>query len=182
MLSKLAPWIFLASVFLGAESAILDGLSQLPFLKNDAYRKSSEEGNDLFRAMGPAPPRLGSQIPQEERETWNVECNSKLIKHECSRVIDGNNNTFWQTKVNSQSIDALPHAIVIDLREVKIVNALSMRPLPDADLGGAVAGHKVYISIDKKSWKLVAFGTWFGDVQGELFSIHSIGPKKMQLG
>ena len=177
MLSKLARWVFFASVFLGAESARLDGLSQLPFLKHDVHRKSSEEGNDLFRAMGPAPPRLGSQIPQEERETWIVECDSKLTKHGCSRVIDGNNNTFWQTKVTSQSIDALPHAIVIDLGDVKIVNALSMRPLPDADLGGAVAGHKVCISMDKKSWRLVAFGTWFGDLQGELFSIHSIGPK-----
>ena len=182
MLSKLAQWVFLASVIFGAESARLDDLSQLPFLKHDVHRKSSEDGNDLFRAMGPAPPRLGSQIPQEERETWNVECNSQLTKHECSRVIDGKNNTFWQTKVTSQSIDALSHAIVIDLREVKIVNALSMRPLPDADLGGAVAGHKVYISIDKKSWKLVAFGTWFGDVQGELFSIDSISPKNAKSG
>lgn len=165
MLSRLALCVFMASIFLSAESVRFNGPSQLPFPKHDAHRKLLEEGDGLFRAMGPAPPRLGKQIPQEERETWKVDCTSKLTKHDCVKVIDGKNNTFWQTNVTRESIDVLPHNITIDLREVKNVNALSMRPLPDADLGGAVAGHKLYISMDRKTWKLVAFGTWFEDVQ-----------------
>ena len=169
MLSRLARSVFLLSIILNVEGVRFDGPSQLPFLRQDVHRKILEEGDGLFRAMGPAPPRLGNKIPQEERETWNVECTSKLAKHECKRVIDGKDNTFWSTNVTTERIDVLPHNITIDLREVKTVNALSMRPLPDADLGGAVAGHKLYISKDKKNWTLVAFGTWYGDVQGELF-------------
>ena len=129
--------------------------------------------------MGPAPPRIGSPIPQEERRTWKLDCTSNMIKHECVRVIDGHYNTFWSTNVTRQSIDVLPHNITIDLREVYNVNALSVRPLPDADLGGAVAGHKVYISTDKKDWKLVAFGTWFEDIQGKQLVILSVVSKKV---
>ena len=119
--------------------------------------------------MDSAPPHIGKPIPQDERDTWNVECTSELAKHGCGRIIDGSNTTFWQTKVDTESIDSLPHNIMIDLREVKNVNAISMRPLPDADLGGAIAGHKVYLSLDaddEDKWELVAFGTWFEDVQG----------------
>ncbi|KAI4212091.1 MAG: hypothetical protein LQ351_005121 [Letrouitia transgressa] len=165
MLSRHALYVFLTSTFLGVESIGFDGLSQLPFFKHNVHPKVSEEADGLLRAMGPAPPLLGKRIPQEERRTWKLDCTSKLTIHDCEKVIDGENNTFWQTNANRQSIDVLPHSITIDLREIKNVNALSMRPLPDADLGGAVAGHKVYISTDKQTWNLVAFGTWFGDVQ-----------------
>lgn len=119
--------------------------------------------------MDAAPPHVGKQIPQDERDTWNVDCTSELTKHDCDRINDGSNTTFWQTRVDTQSVDSLPHNITIDLREIKNVNAISMRPLPDADLGGAVAGHKVYLSLDEddeNGWDLVAFGTWFEDVQG----------------
>ena len=178
MLSRLTVCITLASVLLGTESIRIKGPSQFPFLQHHAHENVLEKGDGMFWAMGPAPPLLGKQIPQEERDTWKVDCTSKMTKHECIKVIDGKNNTFWQTKVTRESIDVLPHNITIDLREVKNVNAISMRPLPDADLGGAVAGHKVYISMDKKAWKLVAFGTWFGDVQGELFVISSTVSKQ----
>ena len=173
MLRKFIVCFPLASVLLGAESIRIKPPSQLPFPQHDVHQDVVEKEDGMFRAMGPAPPLLGKQIPQQERDTWKMDCTSKLPKHECNKLIDGRNNTFWQTKVTSESIDVLPHNVTIDLREVKNVNALSMRPLPDADLGGAVAGHKVYISTDKKAWKLVAFGSWFGDFQGKLVVISS---------
>ena len=179
MLSRLALCVFLTSIVLSAESVRINGPSQFPFPKNDVHRKVLEEGDDLFRAFGPAPPRLGKQIPQVERERWKVDCTSKLTKHDCVKVKDGKNNTFWQSNVTRESIDVLPHNITIDLGEVKNVNALSMRPLPDADLGGAVAGHKLYISMDRKRWKLVAFGTWFDDIHGELLVISSMMSKQV---
>lgn len=169
MLRRIALPVFLASIFLNAESFGFNNPSQLPFLDHDAHHKILDEGDGQFKVMGPAPPRLGKQISQEERQTWKLNCTSKLTKHECAKVIDGKNTTFWSTNITSERIDVLPHNITIDLRERKTVNALAVRPLPDADLGGAVAGHRVYISTDKEDWKLVAFGTWFEDVQGELF-------------
>ncbi|KAL6717682.1 hypothetical protein ACLMJK_005597 [Lecanora helva] len=172
MLSRLALCLFLTSTFLGAESIRFNSPSQLPFLNKDVHRKileGSEMGGGELRTMGPAPPLKGQPIPQDERDTWRVYSTSNMTKHDCYKVTDGRDNSFWHTRVNSSHVDVLPHSIVVDLREVKMVNALSMRPLPDADIGGAVAGHKVSISTDKnrdwnkKKWKLVAFGTWFGD-------------------
>ena len=116
--------------------------------------------------MDSAPPHNGTRIPHEERDTWKINCTSQLSRHGCDRVKERSNTTFWQTNFDSASVDSLPHSIVIDLREVKNVNAISMRPLPDADLGGAIAGHKVYLSSDKTNWDLVAFGTWFEDLKG----------------
>lgn len=179
MLCRLALPVFLASTVLGAESFGFNNLAQLPFLDHDVHHKFPEEGDGQFRAMGPAPPRLGKPISQEERQTWKLNCTSKLTKHECAKVTDGKNTTFWSTNVTSERIDVLPHNITIDLREVKTVNALAVRPLPDADLGGAAAGHKVYISTDKDHWKMVAFGTWFEDVQGEQLFNGSLMSKQL---
>ncbi|KAL8788621.1 MAG: hypothetical protein Q9195_007216 [Heterodermia aff. obscurata] len=157
MLGGVILCIWLASIFFCGESLKLKTPSQVPFIR------PSEVGT-----MDSAPPHIGKPIPQDERDTWNVACNSELAKHECDRIIDGSNTTFWQTEVDTESVDSLHHNIKIDLGEIKNVNAISMRPLPDADLGGAIAGHKVYLSVDdkdEKKWELVAFGTWFEDVQ-----------------
>ena len=169
MLGGVFLCISLASIFLCGGSLGSKAPSQVPFVPDENHRQISKQGHGLIRTMDSAPPHIGKQIPQDERDTWNVACNSELTKHECERIHDGSNTTFWQTKIDTQSVDPLPHSIVIDLREIKNVNAISMRPLPDADLGGAIAGHKVYLSVDeddKKTWELVAFGTWFEDEQG----------------
>ena len=172
MLSSVALSVSLASILFFGESIRFKSLSQFPFVQDGVHRKILEEGNGQIRQMESAPPHVGEPIPQDERDTWNVDCTSVLANHECVKTIDGYNNTFWQTKVNTESIDSLPHTITIDLRENTTVNAISMRPLPDADLGGAIAGHKVYLSVNNKEWDLVAFGTWFEDVQGELLLTH----------
>ena len=171
MLSRVALSVSLASIFLGGESIRFNGPSQFPSFQHDVHRKVLKEGDGLIGPMGSAPPHIGQQIPQHERDTWIVDCTSVITNHECDKTFDGLNSTFWQTKVDTESIDPLPHNITIDLREIKNVSAISMRPLPDADLGGAIAGHKVYVSVDKEDWELVAFGTWFEDLQGELLVI-----------
>ena len=171
MLSKVALRVSLAFIFLGVESIRLKPPSQFPFSQYNIHREVLKEGDGVMRSMDSAPPHIGAQILQDERDIWNVECTSVLTNHECAKLTDGSNSTFWQTKVDTESIDPLPYTVIINLRESKNVNAISMRPLPDADLGGAIAGHKIYLSVNNKSWVLVAFGTWFEDVQGELFII-----------
>ncbi|KAL8952361.1 MAG: hypothetical protein Q9222_001723 [Ikaeria aurantiellina] len=172
---KAACSVVLASVFLCGESVGLNLTPRFPLLHPDFHQNVLKGGDGMIRAMDSAPPHIGEQIPQGERETWDVDCTSELINHECVKAIDGSNNTFWQTKVDTESIDPLPHTIELDLRGVKNVNAISMRPLLDADLGGAVAGHKVYISLDRTKWELVAFGTWFEDLQGRFLILSHSG-------
>ncbi|KAI9656914.1 MAG: hypothetical protein M1831_004462 [Alyxoria varia] len=165
MLSRVALSASLASIFLFGGTIRFKAPSQVPLVQHDVPPKVLKEGDGLMRAMDSAPPHVGEQIPQYERNAWSVDCTSELLNHECDKIKDASNNTFWQTKVDTESTDPLPHTITIDLKEVKNVTAISMTPLPDADLGGAIAGHKVYLSVDNKTWDLVAFGTWFEDVQ-----------------
>ena len=128
------------------------------------------QGQGWIKPMKAASPRFGKRISRAERATWIVKCDSEQAKHECSRAVDGLPNTFWQTKVDNggaQKPDPLPHTITIDLRKIQNVSALLMTPRPDADRGGAVTRHKVYLSLDNQTWgDPVAFGTWFGDGQG----------------
>ena len=171
MLSRLTLGVSLASIFLGGESIRWNSLWQFPFVQQEnVHSKVLKDGDGVIRSMGSAQPHRGKQIQQYDRDTWNMECSSVLTNHECGRAVDGVDTTFWQTQVSTESIDPLPHHITIDLREILYVNAISMRPLPDADLGGAIAAHKVYLSEDNETWNLAAFGTWFEDVQGELSS------------
>ena len=168
MLSRTALCISLASIFLGGQTFTFNTPSEFPLVDHDVHPKVLKHEDGLVRSLGSAPPHLGGAIPQDERQTWNVDCTSVLTKHECENVIDGSNFTFWQTTADAESVEFLPHSITIDLREIRNVNAISMRPLPDADLGGAIAGHKIFLSVDEITWDLVAFGTWFEDERGEL--------------
>ena len=168
MLSRIALSISFASIFLGGESIRLNTPSELPIIQHNGHGNYPKQRAGLVHTMDAAPPRRGEQIPQDDRDTWIVTCDSELTSHGCEDAVDGSNTTFWHTKYDTQSVKSLPHTIVIDLREIRNVNAISTRPLPDADLGGAVAGHNVFVSLDEVKWDLVAFGTWFEDVQGEL--------------
>ena len=162
MLSGAALWASLAAICIGGQSI---KINQIPFNLHGSHATALNEAGDPIRTLAVAPPNIGTRIPQEERDTWNLECTSSMPNHKCGRSRDGSNTTFWQTKVDTE-----PHNITIDLRYLKNVNAISMTPLPDADVGGAIAGHKVYTSIDKVNWTTVAYGTWFEDEQGKFFA------------
>ena len=125
--------------------------------------------------MKAAQPHYGAPIPQAKRNTWIVKCNSEQPNNECNKAVDGSLETFWQTKVDTSGTnnpDPLPHTITIDLRVFQNVNGISMTPRTDAGTGGAVAGHKVYLSLDNQTWgDPVAFGTWFNDSEGWTFLV-----------
>ena len=133
------------------------------------------------KPMSAAEPSLGKEIPLARRTKWRVECDSEEINYPCINAIHGSNKTFWQTRkggTGTQSPDPLPHAITIDLGVIENVNGLRMTPFDDEnnnddehadpDIAGVVAGHKVYLSLDNKTWSdPVAFGTWYEDTAGE---------------
>ncbi|KAH0556983.1 hypothetical protein GP486_005227 [Trichoglossum hirsutum] len=114
----------------------------------------------------PAPPLFGKPISQEGRAKWIVKCNSEQAGYECSKAVDGSDRTFWHAEVDTtgQQLNPWPLTIDIDLRAVKNVNAISMKPRLNVANQGIVAGHMVYLSLDGKRWgDPVAYGTWSGD-------------------
>lgn len=123
-----------------------------------------------MKTMKAAGPHLGTEIPLSRRSKWTVVCDSEDPNSPCGNLIDGSSGTFWQTKKGKTGIqnpDPLPHTITVDLRVIENVCAIRMEPLKDAKKGGAIAGHKVYLSSDNETWgDPVAFGTWFGDASG----------------
>ena len=129
-----------------------------------------QPGDVLIKPMSAAEPQLGEEIPKERRDRWTVKCDSEQTDNECSNAVHGSSGTFWQTEkgtTGTQNPDPLPHTITIDLRVIENVNAIRMTPCSDASSGGAVAGHKVYLSLDNQTWgDPVAFGTWFEDTEG----------------
>ena len=171
MLRIFALSLSLAFTFLPGESIKINAVSQydVSVPQYDLPQEVLTAGEGLIKPMSAALPHYGKQIPQAERDKWIVKCNSEQTNNECSKAVDGSLRTFWQTKVDArgtQKPDPLPHTITIDLRVVQNVNAISMTPRSDADRGGAVAGHKVYLSLDNQTWgDPVAFGTWFEDRQ-----------------
>ena len=131
--------------------------------------------DDPLKPVTAAKPFLGTEIPQARRAKWTVRCDSEQTDNECSNAVHGSSETFWQTEkgtTGTQNPDPLPHTITIDLRVIENVNAIRMTPCSDADSGGAVAGHKVYLSLDNQTWgDPVAFGTWFEDTEGQILVI-----------
>ncbi|KAI9775230.1 MAG: hypothetical protein M1839_001348 [Geoglossum umbratile] len=114
----------------------------------------------------PAPPLFGKPISQGDRAKWIVKCSSEHAGHECSKAVDGSDRTFWHAKVDTtgQQLNPWPLAIDIDLRVVKNVNAISVKPRFNVANKGVVAGHIVYLSLDGKRWgDPVAYGAWSGD-------------------
>jgi hypothetical protein len=119
----------------------------------------------------PAPPLFGKPISQEDRAKWIVKCNSEQAGYECSKAVDGSDRTFWNAKVDTtgQQLNPWPLTIDINLRAIKNVNAISMKPRLNVASQGVVAGHEVYLSLDGKRWgEPVAYGTWSGDETGQI--------------
>lgn len=119
--------------------------------------------------MDAAGPHKGKEIPQSRRSQWIVHCDSEEPGKECSNAVHGSSKTSsWQSKSSLPGPDPLPHSITIDLRYIENVNGIRMTPRRDAEAGGGITAHKIYLSLDNKTWgEPVAFGTWFHDRQGQ---------------
>lgn len=187
MLRKFALSLLFAFAFLCGQSISINAASQyhVPVPQYDLPQEVLKAGEGPIKPMRAALPHFGKPIPQAKRDKWIVKCDSEQTNNECRKAVDGLPGTFWQTKVDTtgkQKPDPLPHTITIDLQVVKNVNAISMTPRSDADRGGAVAAHKVYLSLDNQTWgDPVAFGTWFEDGQGQILVVAKMAREQIGL-
>lgn len=107
-----------------------------------------------------AAPPDGQQL---DKSGWQVTCDSEQQGYECSKAIDGDNNTYWHTEY-SPSTTALPHTITLDMGSTHNINGIGVIPRQDNNQHGWIARHEVYVSPDGNDWELTAFGNWPVDV------------------
>ena len=115
-----------------------------------------------------APPRGGELIPDSDRFNWTVECDS-VISHgdndKCANIKNRDPGKMWHSNGTS-----FPHWIIVDLGSHLNVTGLAMTPRKTGT-NGRIAAHEIQVSVDKKTWKTVAYGTWYNDNLGKLFPI-----------
>ncbi len=100
---------------------------------------------------------------QTPRTGWTVAVDSFQPGNEPTRVLDGDNTTFWHTEFSPVNVP-LPHNITINMQKLYYVNGLSYLPRQDGNANGNIGQHKIQLSTDGVTWGApVAFGTYLDD-------------------
>lgn len=90
---------------------------------------------------------------QLDRTGWTVTADSSQAGNPATNLLDGNANTFWHTQFNP-TVVPLPHNVVIDMKTLYNVNAISIQPRQDGSSNGNIGQHRIDLSTDG-----VNFGT-----------------------
>ena len=77
-----------------------------------------------------------------DRASWTVTCDSEQTGNECTKAIDGDPNTFWQTNSSPEGAP-LPHSITIDLKLSLLVGNITIQPRQDGSNDGHIGQHIV---------------------------------------
>ncbi|KID84301.1 Galactose oxidase, beta-propeller [Metarhizium guizhouense ARSEF 977] len=141
------------TVLLGA---LLAGQAAAGLVPRSFTVKQHYHENSTFSKLFAAPPIANGEI---DRAGWKVTCDSFEPGNECSKAIDGNNDTFWHTKFEGSNV---PHQIVVDFGSTHNINGISALPRQDGNDHGYMAQHDVAVSTDGSNWETVAAGTWYG--------------------
>ncbi|KAI4086317.1 MAG: hypothetical protein LQ344_007640 [Seirophora lacunosa] len=99
---------------------------------------------------------------QLDRVGWTATANSFQPGCEPRNVLDNTGATWWESRFSPQ-VDPLPHNIVIDMKNSYVINGFRMLPRQDRSASGNIGQHTIEVSLDSKSWKQVASGTYAND-------------------
>ncbi|KAI4913026.1 hypothetical protein J4E85_011001 [Alternaria conjuncta] len=97
------------------------------------------------------------------RSGWTATSDSFQAGNEPSKALDGNATSFWHSKYDPAPADTLPNWIIVDMKASYNINAVSLQPRPSDNANGRIGGHRIEISTDNSSWKVVAVGTYNND-------------------
>ena len=107
---------------------------------------------------------LDGNLPAFSRESALARLGPKMsatTEHEnfwASNAADNNPDTYWHSNWNPPE-PALPHSLVIELRQPLAVRGFIYTPRKDCD-HGRIARYRIHASDDGKTWKPVAEGSW----------------------
>lgn len=112
---------------------------------------------------------LDGNLPAFTRESTLARLAPKMsasTEHEnfwAINATDNNPETYWHSNWNPPE-PALPHSLVIELKQPVTVKGFTQTPRQDCD-HGRIAKYRIHVSDDGKTWKVVAEGTWENTTQ-----------------
>jgi len=96
-----------------------------------------------------------------DKSKWTlVSADSQHSGNEAKKAFDNDNSTFWHTEW-SGSEPKCPHTIVIDMKRIYQITAITYLTRQDGNSNGMVKDYEMYLSTDGKTWgTAVAKGTF----------------------
>lgn len=110
----------------------------------------------------PTIPITGIAPIQLDRVGWTVTADSFQPGCEPGNVLDNTGGTWWETQFNP-SMAPLPHNIVIDMKNLHVINGFRMLPRQDNSPSGNIGQHQIEVSLDGRAWARVGTGTYAND-------------------
>jgi galactose oxidase len=92
-----------------------------------------------------------------DRDGRSATADSFELGSEPAKALDGNHSG---TRGSLQLLLTLPNRIVIDMRIIYSIQAVSIQPRPVDDGNGRIGGHTIEVSTDHSLGQLVALGTY----------------------
>ena len=129
------------------------------YLGSDRFKPADELSPDLLDQLFARPTsvllNLGARV---------IQADSEAPGHPASNAIDGDSTTFWHTKWQPVA-DPMPHEIVIDMKQERIIEGVTYLPREDSD-SGRVAQCAVYCGSDPAHWGAAAGSAKFRNSDG----------------
>ncbi|OAL51085.1 arabinogalactan endo-1,4-beta-galactosidase [Pyrenochaeta sp. DS3sAY3a] len=97
------------------------------------------------------------------RTEWTATADSFQVGNEPERSLDANSSTFWHSQYSPTPVDRLPNWLLVDMKSLYNIHAVSVQPRPNDNANGRIGGHQIHISSDNNTWQLVAMGMWNND-------------------
>ncbi|KAL8937677.1 MAG: hypothetical protein Q9216_004311, partial [Gyalolechia sp. 2 TL-2023] len=110
----------------------------------------------------PTIPVAGFAPIQLDRAGWTATADSFQPGCEPQNVFDNTGGTWWETQFNP-TMAPLPHNIVIDMKNLHVINGFRMLPRQDNSPSGNIGQYKIEASLDRRAWGTVASGTYTND-------------------
>ncbi|MFJ5697011.1 PKD domain-containing protein [Arthrobacter sp. NPDC093139] len=123
---------------------------------------SSAHGSHVHNAALPAAAMQPAPDPVQ-RAGWTVSASDEEVSGgngAAANVLDGNADTFWQSKGTATAAVPLAHAITIDTKVTQNITGLRYLPRPDVE-NGRIGSFEILVSTNGTAWGTpVAQGTW----------------------
>ncbi|KAF4126838.1 galactose oxidase [Geosmithia morbida] len=134
----------------------------------EAFQVDEEKNPTNFTMLAATP--SGNTL---DRSGWRVTCDAEAKGTECSKLVDGDNTTFWLAPAPNGTHIGLTHNVTVDLGTQQYVSGLSVEPRQDGSAVGRISRHLVLVSNDGKTWSdPVAMGNWYWDATMKVSSFN----------